>query len=191
VLRTLSNYWWVFLVRGIVAILFGLAALAWPGLTIATLVIVFGAYALVDGIFAIIDGISTRSENDRWWAEILIGLAGVVAGIWVMAYPGLTAVGLMYFIAAWWLVTGVVQIFYAIRVRKEIANEWYLILTGALSAVLGIAFMLFPGKGALSLIWVIGIYAIVFGILFVLLSFRVKKLGDNLSGGPGRPFGTV
>ncbi|HWV24087.1 MAG TPA: HdeD family acid-resistance protein [Thermomicrobiales bacterium] len=190
-LRTLSNYWWVFLVRGIVAILFGLAALAWPGLTIATLVIVFGAYALVDGIFAIIDGISTRSENDRWWAEILIGLAGVVAGIWVMAYPGLTAVGLMYFIAAWWLVTGVVQIFYAIRVRKEIANEWYLILTGALSAVLGIAFMLFPGKGALSLIWVIGIYAIVFGILFVLLSFRVKKLGDNLSGGPGRPFGTV
>lgn len=187
----LSRYWWTFLVRGIVAILFGLAAIIWPGLTVSALVIVFGAYVLVDGVFAIVDGIFNRSANDYWWAEILIGIAGIVIGIWAMAFPGLTAIGLMYFIAAWWLATGVLQIVYAIRVRREITNEWFLIGTGALSAILGIIFMLFPGSGALSLIWVIGIYAIIFGIIFVLLSFRVKKLGENVPAGRDGRFGTV
>lgn len=176
-LRMLSHYWWTFLIRGIIAVLFGLAAIIWPGLTIATLVIVFGAYVVVDGIFAIIDGFSTRSDNSHWWVEILIGLAGIVVGIWAMAFPDLTAVGMMYFIAAWWLVTGVLQIIYAIRVRREITNEWFLVLTGALSAVLGVVFMLFPGSGALSLIWVIGIYAIIFGIMLIVLSLRLRGLG--------------
>lgn len=191
-LQALSRYWWTFLIRGIIAILFGLAAVFWPGLTISTLVIVFGAYVLVDGVFAIIDGISGRGDNTHWWVEILIGIAGIVAGIWAMTFPGLTAIGLMYFIAAWWLVTGVLQIIYAIRVRREITNEWFLILTGVLSAILGIVFMLFPGSGALSLIWVIGIYAIFFGIMFILLAFRVKGFGGDIPDDRGgNRFGTV
>ena len=176
----LSRNWWTFLVRGIIAVLFGVAAFLWPGLTIATLVIVFGAYVVIDGILAIIDGISSRESNDRWWLQILIGIAGIVVGLWAMAFPGLTAVGLMYFIAAWWLVTGVLQIIFAIRVRKEITNEWILILSGALSAILGLIFMIFPGSGALSLIWIIGLYAILFGILLIILAFRLKGLGTRL-----------
>jgi uncharacterized membrane protein HdeD (DUF308 family) len=96
-----------------------------------------------------------------------------------MLFPGLTAIGLLYFIAAWWLVTGVLQIIYAIRVREEITNEWMLILSGALSVILGIVFMIFPGSGALSLIWVIGIYAMLFGILLIVLAFRLKGLGGD------------
>lgn len=179
-LRTLSQNWWTFLIRGVIAILFGIAAIVWPSLTVSTLVFVFGAYVLIDGVFAIIDGFSGRSENSHWWVEILIGLAGIVIGIWAMLFPGLTAIGLMYFIAAWWLVTGALQIIFAIRVRKEIMNEWLLILTGALSVILGIAFMLFPGSGAVSLIWVIGIYAIFFGAILVILAFRLKSIGNAL-----------
>lgn len=192
-LRMLSRNWWTFLIRGAVAILFGLAAIIWPGLTVSALVIVFGAYVIVDGIFAIADGVTGRGANSHWWAEILIGIAGIVAGVWAMLFPGLTAIGLMYFIAAWWLVTGVLQIIYAIRVRREITNEWFLILTGALSAILGVAFMLFPGGGAISLIWVIGIYAIFFGIMLILLAFRLRGLGGELTStrdGGGR-FGTA
>lgn len=177
-LEILSKNWWTFLVRGIIAVIFGLAALIWPSLTIGTLVIVFGAYVVVDGIFAIVDGFTSRDSNDRWWVEILIGIAGIVAGGWAMAFPGLTAIGMMYFIAAWWLVTGVLQIILAIRVRKEITNEWMLILSGALSAILGVVFLLFPGSGALSLIWVVGIYAIFFGILLIVLAFKLRGMGD-------------
>lgn len=177
-LEILSKNWWTFLVRGIIAVIFGLAALIWPSLTIGTLVIVFGAYVVVDGIFAIVDGFTSRNSNDRWWVEILIGIAGIVAGGWAMAFPGLTAIGMMYFIAAWWLVTGVLQIILAIRVRKEITNEWMLILSGALSTILGVVFLLFPGSGALSLIWVVGIYAIFFGILLIVLAFKLRGMGD-------------
>ena len=179
-LTLLTQNWWTFLIRGIIAVLFGLAAIIWPGLTIATLVIVFGAYVLIDGIFAIFDGFSARKENSHWWVEILIGIAGIIIGVWAMAFPGLTAVGLMYFIAAWWLITGVLQIVFAIRVRKEITNEWLLILSGALSAILGIVFMLFPGSGALSLIWVVGVYAIIFGIMLIIFSFRLKGMAAKL-----------
>jgi len=186
-LEILSKNWWTFLVRGIIAVLFGLAALIWPSLTIGTLVIVFGAYVVVDGIFAIVDGFTSRDSNDRWWVEILIGIAGIVAGGWAMAYPGLTAIGMMYFIAAWWLVTGVLQIILAIRVRKEISNEWMLILSGALSAILGVVFLMFPGSGALSLIWVVGIYAIFFGILLIVLAFKLRGMGDAFRDRFGNP----
>jgi uncharacterized membrane protein HdeD (DUF308 family) len=182
-LYMLSRNWWTFLIRGIIAVLFGPAAIIWPGLTLSALIIVFGAYVLVDGIFAIIEGFSSRDGNNRWWVSILIGIAGIVAGIWAMLFPDLTAIGLLYFIAAWWLVTGMLQIVYAIRVREEITNEWLLILTGALSVILGVVFMIFPGSGALSLIWLSGLYAIFFGILLIVLSLRLRGLGDSSSAG--------
>jgi uncharacterized membrane protein HdeD (DUF308 family) len=179
ILDILGRTWWVMLLRGIAAIVFGVIAVAWPGLTVFVLVILFGAYTLVDGIIEIWSGLQARNVHDRWWVEILIGLAGVVAGILVMTWPGVSALALMYVIAAWMVVTGVLQIIQAIRLRREISNEWLLGLSGALSLLLGAYFFAFPGSGAISLVWVIGIYAIMFGILLMIFSFRVKNLKNG------------
>jgi uncharacterized membrane protein HdeD (DUF308 family) len=179
ILDILGRTWWVMLLRGIAAIVFGVIAVAWPGLTVFVLVILFGAYTLADGIIEIWSGLQARNVHDRWWVEILIGLAGVVAGILVMTWPGVSALALMYVIAAWMVVTGVLQIIQAIRLRQEISNEWLLGLSGALSLLLGAYFFAFPGSGAISLVWVIGIYAIMFGILLMIFSFRVKNLKNG------------
>lgn len=174
-LGLISKYWWVMLLRGVFAIVFGIIAIVWPGLTLLGLIWLFGAYAIGDGAVEIWSGITNRGKHDRWWVEILIGLAGIVAGILVISWPGLSTVALMYLIAAWMLVMGVFQIVYAIRVRKEISNEVWIILSGALSVVLGLYFFAFPGDGAISLVWLIGIYAVFFGVLLVIFSFRAKK----------------
>jgi uncharacterized membrane protein HdeD (DUF308 family) len=179
ILDILGRTWWVMLLRGIAAIVFGVIAVAWPGLTVFVLVILFGAYTLVDGIIEIWSGLQARNVHDRWWVEILIGLAGVVAGILVMTWPGVSALALMYVIAAWMVVIGILQITQAIRLRREISNEWLLGLSGALSLLLGAYFFAFPGSGAISLVWVIGIYAIMFGILLMIFSFRVKNLKNG------------
>ncbi|MDQ3657618.1 MAG: HdeD family acid-resistance protein [Chloroflexota bacterium] len=174
-LGLISKYWWVMLLRGVFAIIFGIIAIVWPGLTLLGLIWLFGAYAIGDGAVEIWSGIQNRNRHDRWWVEVLIGLAGIVAGVLVISWPGLSAVALMYLIAAWMLVMGVFQIVYAIRVRKEISNEFWIILSGALSVVLGLYFFVFPGDGAISLVWLIGIYAVFFGVLLVIFSFRAKK----------------
>jgi uncharacterized membrane protein HdeD (DUF308 family) len=178
-LGVMSRYWWTYALRGLIAILFGIGAILWPDLTISALVILFGAYVVVDGVLAIFNGVTGRGIHDRWWADILIGLAGIIAGSWAMAFPGLTAVGLMYFIAAWWLFTGLMEIVVAIRLREVISNEWTMILSGALSVVLGVLFLISPGDGAISLIWVIGIFAIVFGVMLVSLAFRLRGIRTN------------
>jgi uncharacterized membrane protein HdeD (DUF308 family) len=171
----MSKNWWVLLLRGIAAIVFGILAIALPGLTLFMLVITFGIYTLFDGVVEIWSGFSHRETNDRWWVEILIGVAGVVAGILIMALPGVTAVVAIYFIGAWMVVTGVLQIISAVRLRAEIANEWWLILSGVLSVVVGLYFLVFPGDGAVSLVWIIGIYAILFGVMMVVLSFQARR----------------
>jgi uncharacterized membrane protein HdeD (DUF308 family) len=135
----LGRNWWVFLIRGIAAILFGIGAFLWPGLTIAVLVLMFGAYAFVDGIFAIIAGISARNESGRWWMMILVGLAGVVVGILTFVQPGITAIVLLYYIAAWAVISGIFQVISAIQLRKEIEGEWLLVLGGIASVIFGIS----------------------------------------------------
>lgn len=172
----LSRNWWVFLIRGSAATLFGIAALISPGLTIAVLVLMFGAYALVDGIFAIIGGISARNQVERWWMMILVGLAGIVTGVLTFIWPGITALVLLYFIAAWAVVTGIFQIAAAIRLRKEIEGEWFLALGGVASILFGVLLILWPGAGALASIWIIGSYAIIFGILMIILAFRLRSM---------------
>ena len=181
-LDILSRYWWTYAVRGAIAILFGIVALVWPELTVTSLVIVFGAYVLVDGVIEIYHGVTSRDRHDRWWADILIGLAGIIVGIWAMLFPGLTAIGLMYFIAAWWLFTGIMEIILAIRLREVITNEWSLGLSGLLSVILGVIFLLFPGEGAISLVWVIGAFAIVFGVLLLILAWRLRGLREGARG---------
>lgn len=174
-LGLISKNWWVMLLRELFAIVFGIITIVWPGLTLLGLIWLFGAYAIGDGAVEIWSGITNRGRHDRWWVEILIGLAGIVAGILVISWPGLSTLALMYLIAAWMVVMGVFQVIYAVRVRKEISNEVWIILSGVLSVALGLFFFAFPGDGAISLVWLIGIYAVFFGALLVLFSFRARK----------------
>ena len=176
-LRVMTKYWWTFLVRGVFALLFGIAAFLWPGLTIAALVTLFGAFALVDGIFAVVSSIGGRSENDRWWAHLLEGILGIGAGLVTFFWPGVTAVALLFIIAFWAMATGIFEIALAIRLRKEIEGEWALGLSGLLSVVFGMLLVARPGAGALAVVWVIGAYAILFSALLFVLAFRLRKLG--------------
>ena len=143
------------------------------------LVTLFGAYAVVDGALEIWNGVSNRTTHDRWWVDILIGLAGIVAGVLVMALPGVSTLVLMYFIASWMVVIGMLQIIYAIRARQEISNQWWIALSGALSVVIGLYFFAFPGDGAVSLVWLIGTYSIIFGVILVILALRARKGFDT------------
>ena len=179
-IENISRNWWLYVVRGIAAVIFGVLALIWPGQALEVLVLVFGAYALVDGIFAVIAGIAARGTFDRWWAVLLEGIAGIVIGALTFFWPNITALVLLYFIAAWALITGIFEIVTAIQLRQVITNEWMYILGGLLSIIFGILLFVFPGAGALSVVWLIGIYAIVFGISEIIFAIRLRGLGSEL-----------
>ena len=172
--HALAKNWWLLLLRGIAAIIFGLLAFAWPGLTLLTLILFYGAFALVDGVLAIIAAITGGAPGSRWWLAV-VGLLGIAAGLVTFLTPGLTALVLLLFIAGWAIATGVLQIIGAIKLRKEIDNEWLLILGGIISVLFGACMMLAPGAGALALVWVIGAYSVVTGVIFVVLAFRLRK----------------
>jgi len=172
--HALAKNWWMLLLRGIAAIIFGVLAFAWPGMTLLTLIMFYGAYSLVDGVLAIVAAITGGALVPRWWLAV-VGLLGIATGLIVFVMPGLTALVLLYFIAGWAIATGVFQIIGAIRLRKEIDDEWYLILGGVVSVLFGIGVMMAPGAGALALLWVIGAYAVVMGVILVALAFRLKK----------------
>ncbi len=173
-MNVLARNWWTLALRGLLAILFGLAAFAWPGITLAVLVLLFGAYALVDGVFAIVAAVRTAERRGHWWVLLLEGLAGITAGILTFLWPGITAFVLLYLIAAWAIVTGVLEIIAAVRLRREIEGEWLLALSGVASVVFGLLLAVFPGAGALAVVWIIGAYALVFGLLLVALGFRLR-----------------
>ena len=175
-LEKISRNWWMFALRGVVAIIFGVVAFAQPKQALQALVLVFGAYALVDGIFAIFAGIAAREYFERWWAMLLEGMAGVVIGLLTFFWPGVTALVLVYFIASWALITGIFEIVAAIQLRRVITDEWMLILGGLFSIIFSVLLFVFPGVGALSMIWMIGIYAVVFGISEIILAFRLRSL---------------
>lgn len=174
--QLLARNWWLFFLRGLAAIIFGVLSLIWPGISLVTLVFLFGAYALVDGTFALAAAIIGRGNAElRWWL-VLVGLLGIGIGITTFMWPGVTALTLLFFIAGWVIATGVLQIVGAIELRKTIDNEWWLILNGALSVLFGILLFVMPGAGALALIWLIALFAIAFGILMVGFAFKVKKI---------------
>lgn len=173
-LHALAKNWWLLLLRGIAAIVFGVLAFAWPGLTLLTLILLYGAFALTDGVIAIIAAITGGAPGGRWWLA-LVGVLGIAVGVLTFMLPGMTALILLFTMAGWAVAIGVLQIVGAIRLRKEIDNEWFLILSGAISVVFGLAVMLNPGAGALALVWVIGAYAIIAGALYIGLALRLKK----------------
>ena len=168
-----TGHWWALAIRGAIAIIFGLAALLRPDIALEALILLFGAYALVDGVFAIVGVFGgTRGRTPRWLL-LIEGIAGILAGIIAFVLPGLTAVVLLYLIAAWAVITGISEIATAIRLRQEIRGEWALIIGGALSVLFGVILAVIgPVAGLLSLIWLIGIYALVFGILMLITAFR-------------------
>src|ERR671910_2665106 len=181
-----AGHWWALALRGAIAIVFGLAALLRPGIALEALILLFGAYALVDGVFAIV-GIfgGTRGGTPRWLL-LIEGIAGILAGLIAFVLPGLTAVVLLYLIAAWAVVTGIFEIATAIRLRQEIRGEWALIIGGALSVLFGVILaVVSPFAAILSLTWLIGVYAVAFGILMLITAFQVR--GRDASSGSDRP----
>jgi uncharacterized membrane protein HdeD (DUF308 family) len=180
-LQLLSKTWWVFVLRGVLAILFGIAAFVMPGVTLAALILIYAVYALMDGAFALVAAFSRRSAGEGFpWSVLLIGLAGIFAGIIAFVYPGATALVLLYLIAAWHIVRGAFEVAVAIRLRKEIEGEGWLIAAGLMSILFGAFLVLRPAAGALALLWVIGSFAIIFGILLIALGFRLKSLGAGV-----------
>ena len=175
-LEKISHNWWMYAVRGLVAVLFGILALTRPEQALQALVLVFGAFALVDGAFAMFAGIASYRYFERWWAVLLEGVAGVVIGLLTFFWPNITALVLLYFIAAWALITGIFEIVAAIQLRRVITGEWMLILGGLLSIVFSVVLFVFPIAGAVSVIWVIGIYAVVFGTSEIIFAFNLHSL---------------
>ena len=175
----LTQHWWVVLLRGILAILFGVMAFAWPGVTLAILVAFWGAYALIDGIFEVIAGV-----RGKWGSLVFLGLLGIAAGVITFFWPGITAITLIWVFAFWAIVAGVMQISAAIRLRKEIQGEWLWILSGLCTVLLGVLLMLYPGAAALSVVWLIASLAVAWGILLIMLALKLKGLGSRMRTSP-------
>ena len=180
-----AGHWWALALRGAIAVLFGLAALLRPDIALEALILLFGAYALVDGLFAIVGIFGGTRRGTPRWLLLIEGVAGILAGLIAIFLPGLTAILLLYLIAAWAVVTGIFEIATAIRLRKEIRGEWAVIVGGVLSVLFGVLLAVIgPVAGLFSLIWLIGIYAIAFGIMLLFAGFRVRS---EQSGGTDRP----
>lgn len=174
-LNVLASNWWTILLRGILAILFGLLALFWPEISISVLILLFGIFAIADGMFSIISELRRYGERARWWVLVFEGLAGMAIGVVAVIWPQITAVVFIYLVASWGLITGVLEILAAIRLRDVLEGEWILAVTGLLSIALGILFVLFPNASLVAMIWILGMYAILFGILLIVLSFRLRN----------------
>jgi len=173
-IHALAKNWWLEVLRGVAAIIFGILALANPGIALVTLVLLWGIYALIDGVLAIAAAVMGGNPMPRWWLAI-VGLAGIGAGVMTFVYPVITAFVLLIFIAVWAIVLGIFEIYGAIKLRKEIEGEWFLIFSGALSVLFGLLLLARPGAGALAVIWIIGAYAIILGIIYVMFGLKLRK----------------
>jgi uncharacterized membrane protein HdeD (DUF308 family) len=175
VVETFRLNWWLLALRGLIAVLFGVLAFIWPGVTLITLVWLFGALALVNGILSLVLAAKTPKGYPKVGSLILGGLLGILAGLLAFIMPGITAIGLLILIAAWAIATGIMELVAAVRLRKIIANEWLLILAGIASILFGVILLFQPAAGALALIWLIGAWALVFGLLLMVLAFRMRN----------------
>ena len=180
--EALARNWWIVGLRGLAALIFGLLTILNPAISLAVLVLLFGAYALVDGVFGIVAAITNRRDERRWVALLISGILGALIGILTFLMPGVTALVLLYLIASWAIIKGVIEIVAAIRLRKVITGEFWFILAGVLSVLFGIVLFLFPGAGALAVVLWIGVFAIVFGVLLIAFAFRLRGWNKELEG---------
>ena len=177
----LSRNWWMVLVRGLAWILFGVVLFAWPGISLLSITLILGLTLLLDGVLNVANGIRERKQHDDWWILLLIGLAGTAIGLFAVVNPAVASLALVFYIAIWAIATGLMQILAAIRLRKVIEGELWLALAGAATVIFGVLLAANPGVGALAVIWIIGVYAIAFGVILVLLSFRVRNMAHRVS----------
>jgi uncharacterized membrane protein HdeD (DUF308 family) len=173
-LHVLARNWWALLIRGIAAVIFGILAFIWPGATIFAIGVLFGAYALVDGIFAIVAAVRAAEAHQRWWPFLIEGIVGIVIAAITFYDIRITLLALYFTIAAWAFLTGIFEIVAAVQLRKVVANEIWLIIGGIASIVFGILMIWFPLAGFLTIIWLIGAYAIIFGVIMIALSLRLR-----------------
>lgn len=187
----LSKSWRSLAMRGAVSLVFGILAAFWPGITLLWLLVIFAAYALIQGVTSAVAAVQNRKTNDDWWLMLLWGLVGIGAGVIAFMLPNLTAVVLVLVIGATALASGIVDVVMGVRLRKVIRGEGFLILNGIISIAFGVFVFFFPGAGALALVWLIAMYAIISGLLLLALAWRAKKWGDRHEESPhGLPYGT-
>jgi len=177
----LSRYWWLTALRGVLWVGFGIFAFAQPVVSLVTLTLLFGAIVLVDGTISLIVGLSGGKEQEDRWLLLLTGVAGIVVGILTFMNPAMTGLVLLFYIALWAVATGFLEIFGAIRLRKEIRGELWLVIAGIVSVVFGVFVLARPGAGALALLWLIAAYAIVLGITMIALAFRARSFRRHLA----------
>ena len=175
-IEALKRHWWVPVIRGIAAIVFGTMAFVYPGITIAMLVLFFGAWVLIDGIFRVVGAIGHRASDPDWGWHIVIGIVGIIVGFLTFHAPQITALALIIYVAAWALMIGATEIAFAIKLRREIKGEWFLILMGLASIVFAILLLWNPIAGAAAVIWLIAWYAVVLGVLGIFFGFRLRSL---------------
>lgn len=176
-LAELAGKWWVLLLNGICAIIFGLIAFTWPHITLLALAIVYGIYSLADGITMLATAFAKGRRGESWGHMLFHGIISIIAGLIALLWPAITAIALLIVIAAWAIIRGVSEILAAVRLRKVVGNEWLLVLGGIISILFGVILFARPAVGALSVIWIIGVFAIVHGFLLVGLSFKLHRLG--------------
>ncbi len=174
----LSRWWWVFVLRGVVAIGFAILAFFAPGWGILVLMSLFAAWAIIDGAGSLLTGIRTRGQDRSWWLEVIEGLVGIAAGILAIVLLPYAVTALVLIIAAWSVVTGIIEIVLAIRLRRVIEGEVWMALAGVASILFGVLLVVFPAAGALSLVWLIAAFAVVFGIFQIALGWRLRGIDD-------------
>src|SRR5207247_5583063 len=175
-LEALKRHWWVPVLLGVAATICGVIAFTHPVMAAATLVLFFGAWVLIDGIFRIVGAIGHRASDSDWGFNLIIGIVGIIIGFLTFHAPGITALALVIYIAAWALMIGATEIAVAIKLRREIKGEWFLILMGLASIVFAMLLLWNPVAGAAALIWIMAWYAVIFGGLAIIFGFRLRSL---------------
>ena len=171
----LAHNWWMLLLRGVLAFVFGLLCFAYPDVTLRLLAVVFGSYMLIDGVLAIAAAITRGKTQPRWWSTLIEGIVGSVIGVLIVSWPGITPLGLLYLIATWAILTGIFKIGAAIRLRRYIIGEWLLLLSGVGSVVCGVLLFFMHGSGALAVLFWIGAYAVTIGLFLVVVALRLRR----------------
>jgi uncharacterized membrane protein HdeD (DUF308 family) len=174
ILDRMADQWWIFALQGVAAIVFGVLALVWPGITLLWLVILFAAYALVHGVLALTSGLRRGADGKPDWWRIVGGVVSIAAGVVAFAMPGITAYVLLVLIAAWAIVSGAIELVAAYQLRDVIRGEWLLALNGVVAIIFGILLIAFPSAGALAVVWLIGSFAIASGVILLALAMRLR-----------------
>ena len=182
VVRTLSQNWWLVLVQGVLSVVLGVLALAWPGVTLGALILLWGLFALLNGVVDVFSAIGAAGSHRTWGWQLAGGLVGILVGLAILRWPGLSALFVLYLVAIWAIMMGIVRIVGAIADREALPHAWLVALAGVASVLYGIAMFAWPGVGLLTLVYLVGSYAIVYGVITCVIAFRLHSLPERMAG---------